>query len=107
MSTTTAGWKAYLPVMEHRQGEGLSLCVCTEVRLKAKRVDGRDEGLDGVEGGAGDGSVLGHMSSVARKSANLSKTQFNNICKQNLLQVITSGAKQALQHLNTFKIHLI
>ena len=60
---------AYLPVMEHRQGEGLSLCMRAEVRLEAKRVDGRDEGLDGVEGGAGDRGVLGHMSSVATKSS--------------------------------------
>ena len=58
----------YLPVMEHRQGEGLSLCVCAEVSLESKRVDCRNEGLDGVEGGAGDRGVLGHMSSVARKS---------------------------------------
>lgn len=52
---------SYLPVVEDRQGEGLALCVRAQVGLEAKRVDGRDEGLDGVEGRAWDGSVLGDM----------------------------------------------
>lgn len=49
--------------MEHRQGEGLALGVRAEVRLKAKRVNGRDEGLDGVKRRAGDGRVLSHVAS--------------------------------------------
>lgn len=53
-------------MVEDRQGEGLSLCVCSQVSLEAKRVDGWDEGLDGVEGRPGDGGVLGHMTSVAQ-----------------------------------------
>lgn len=52
--------------MEDGQGEGLSLCVCSQVSLEAKRVDGWDEGLDGVEGRPGDGGVLGHMTSGAQ-----------------------------------------
>lgn len=52
---------AYLPVVEDREGEGLPLRVCAEVGLKAKGVDGRDEGLDGVERGAWNGRVLGDV----------------------------------------------
>lgn len=52
---------AYLPVVEDGQSEGLPLCVRAEVRLKAKRVDGRDEGLDGVERRAWNGRVLGDV----------------------------------------------
>lgn len=57
---------AYLPVVEDGQGEGLALRVCAQVRLEAKRVDGRDEGLDGVERGARDGSVLGDVTPEGR-----------------------------------------
>lgn len=52
---------AYLPVVEHRQSEGLALCVRAEVGLKAERVDGGDEGLDGVERRAWNGCVLGDV----------------------------------------------
>lgn len=45
-------WDVYLPMVEDGQSEGLALRVCAQVRLEAKRVDGRDEGLDGVEGRA-------------------------------------------------------
>lgn len=55
---------AYLPVVEHREREGLPLCVCAEVGLKAKRVDGRDEGLDGVERRAWNGRVLSDVTPV-------------------------------------------
>ena len=51
------------PVMEHRETESLSLCVCTQVSLKAKRINGRNERFDCVEGRAWDGCVLGHMTS--------------------------------------------
>ncbi len=54
---------AHLPVMEHRETESLSLCVCTQVSLKAKRINGRNERFDCVEGRAWDGCVLGHMTS--------------------------------------------
>lgn len=52
---------AHLPVVEDRQREGLALSVCAEVGLKAKGVDGGDEGLDGVERRAWDGCVLGDV----------------------------------------------
>lgn len=48
-------------MVEHRESEGLPLCVCAEVGLKAKRVDGGDEGLDGVERRAWNGRVLGDV----------------------------------------------
>lgn len=54
--------------MEHGQGEGLALCVRAQVGLEAERVDGRDEGLDGVERRAGDGGVLGHVTSEGRQT---------------------------------------
>ncbi len=56
-------YATHLPVMEHRETESLSLCVCTQVSLKAKRINGRNERFDCVEGGAWDGCVLGHMTS--------------------------------------------
>lgn len=43
------GKYVYLPVVEHRQSKGLSLCMSAKICLKAKRVDGRDESLNGVE----------------------------------------------------------
>lgn len=58
----------YLPVVEHRQGEGLSLCVRAKVRLKAEGVDGRDESLDGVERRPWNRCILGHMTPVARQA---------------------------------------
>lgn len=48
-------------MVEHRQSEGLPLSVCAEVSLKAKRVDGGDEGLDGVERRAWNGRILGDV----------------------------------------------
>lgn len=48
-------------MVEDGQSEGLALRVRAQVRLEAERVDGRDEGLDGVERGARDGSVLGDV----------------------------------------------
>ena len=53
----------YLPVMEDREAEGLSLCMCTKVCLKPKRINGRDECLDGIERGAWHWSILCHMTS--------------------------------------------
>lgn len=50
-------------MVEHRQGEGLPLCVGAKVRLEAEWVDGWDESFDGVEGGAWNGGVLGHVTS--------------------------------------------
>ena len=38
-----------LPVVEDGHAEGLALGVCAQVRLKAKRVDGRNECLDCVQ----------------------------------------------------------
>lgn len=58
---------AHLPVVEDRQREGLALSVRAEVGLKAKRVDGGDEGLDGVEGGAGNGCILGDVAPGRRR----------------------------------------
>ena len=52
-----------LPVVEYGQTEGLSLRVCSQVGLEAEGVDGRDKGLDDVERGAGNWSVLCHVTS--------------------------------------------
>ncbi len=57
-------WLVYLPVVEHRQSEGLSLCVCSQVRLKSEGVDGWDESLNGVEGRPWNGCILGDMTPV-------------------------------------------
>lgn len=57
----------YLPVVKHAQSKCLSLCVCAQVCLKAKGVNGRDEGFDGVQGGARDWCVLSHMTSAIQK----------------------------------------
>lgn len=54
----------YLPVVEHRESKGLSLCMCAKVSLKAKRVDSRDESLDGVERGPWNRCILGDVTSV-------------------------------------------
>ena len=43
------------------------LRVHPQVRLEAEGVDGGDEGLDGVEGGARDGRVLRHVASALRQ----------------------------------------
>lgn len=51
----------YLPVVEHRQSEGLSLCVCSEVGLKAERVNSRDESLDCVQRGPWNRCILGDV----------------------------------------------
>ena len=48
-------------MVEDGETEGLSLRVGAEVSLKAEGIDGWDERLDGVEGRAWDGGVLGHM----------------------------------------------
>ena len=48
-------------MVEHRETEGLSLCVSPKVSLESKGIDGWDECLDGVEGRARDGGILGHM----------------------------------------------
>lgn len=68
-------WDGYLPVVEDRQSKGLALRVRAQVRLKAKRVDGRDEGLDGVERRAWDGSVLGDVT-PAHNAARLLSERF-------------------------------
>ena len=39
----------------------LTLCVSAEIGLEAERVYGGQERLDGVEGGAGHGGVLGDV----------------------------------------------
>lgn len=57
----------YLPVVKHAQSKCLSLRVCAQVCLKAKGVNGRDEGFDGVQGGARDWCVLSHMTSAKQK----------------------------------------
>ena len=56
----------YLPMMEYAEAEDLALCMCTEISLKAERVDGWNEGFDDVEWRAGDRGILGHMTSVNR-----------------------------------------
>ena len=53
----------YLPVMEDREAEGLSLCVGPKVSFKAKGVNSWDECFDGVERRARDWCILGHMTS--------------------------------------------
>lgn len=51
----------YLPVVEHRQSKGLSLCVCSEVSLKAEGVDCWDESLDCVQRGPWNRCILGDV----------------------------------------------
>lgn len=51
----------HLPMVEDGQGKGLALGVSAEISLKAKRVDGWDESFDGVERGAWNGCILGHV----------------------------------------------
>lgn len=48
-------------MVEHRQSKGLALRVSAEVRLKAERVDGGNESLDGVKRGARNRSILGDV----------------------------------------------
>lgn len=74
------GEPAHLPVVEHRQGEGLALRVCAEVCLEAERVDGGDEGLDGVERRAWDGCVLGDVTPGSWGKNNNKKKQ--HICSK-------------------------
>ena len=52
-----------LPVVEHREAERLALRVRPQVSLEAKGVDGRHEGLDGVERRAWDRGVLSDVTS--------------------------------------------
>ncbi len=47
--------------MEDGETERLSLRVSPQVCLKAEGIDGRYEGLDGVQWGTRNGSILGHM----------------------------------------------
>ena len=54
-------------MVEGRETECLSLCVCAQVRLKPKGIYGRQEGLYGVQRRARDGSILCHMTSAERK----------------------------------------
>ena len=58
------GEVTHLPVVEDREAEGLSLCVRAQVCLKAKGVDGREESLDGVQGGPGHRRILRHVTST-------------------------------------------
>lgn len=51
----------HLPVVEDRQGKGLSLGMSTKVCLEAKRVDGWDESFNGVERGAWYGCILSYV----------------------------------------------
>lgn len=54
----------YLPVVEDRQSEGLSLCVRAQVGLEAERVDGRDKRLDGVKWRPWNWCILGDVTPV-------------------------------------------
>lgn len=55
-------------MVEHGQSEGLALRVRAQVGLEAKRVDGRDERLDGVQRRAWDGRVLGDVTPERRQT---------------------------------------
>ncbi len=55
------GTNANLPVMEDGETERLSLRVSPQVCLEAKGIDGRYEGLDGIQWGTRNGGVLGHV----------------------------------------------
>ena len=61
-------------MMENTKTEHLSLCVCSQICLKAERVDGGDEGLDDIQRRARDWGVLRHVTSVK--------------CKMNVLYVM-------------------
>ena len=52
---------AHLPVVEGAEAEGLPLSVVPQVRLKAKALNDRQEGLDSEHGRAGFGQVSRHM----------------------------------------------
>mmetsp|Transcript_54176 Transcript_54176/g.87699 ORF Transcript_54176/g.87699 Transcript_54176/m.87699 type:complete len:224 (-) Transcript_54176:2686-3357(-) len=57
------------PMIEHLQAEGLALCVCTQIRLKAKGVNHGNVGLNRVQGRAGFGQVLGDVAASARQDS--------------------------------------
>ena len=59
-------------MMEYGQTKGLALCVCSQICLKAKRVDGRKKSFDGVKWRPWYGSVLSHMASGEIRSLVLS-----------------------------------
>lgn len=79
----------YLPVVEDGQGEGLALRVRAQVGLEAEGVDGRDEGLDGVERRARDRSILGHVTSAGRQHTG---GEINIINRINQMRGITEAA---------------
>ena len=56
-----------LPMVKYREAKSLSLGVCPQICLKAKRVDGRQESFDGVQRRAWHGSVLCHMTSGGKR----------------------------------------
>lgn len=62
-------------MVEDRQGKGLALGMSAEISLKAERVDGWDESFDGVERGAWNGCILGHVPPEKDKGQGLSCTQ--------------------------------
>ena len=76
------GQYPYLPVVEDREAEGLPLRVSTEVRLKPKGVNSRDERFDGVERGAWYGSVLCHMTPGKEEERTMG---WESICKWHML----------------------
>lgn len=52
-------------MIEGLQAEGLTLRVCSEIRLESVGIDDGDVGLHGVEGRSRFGDVLRHMTTAA------------------------------------------
>lgn len=82
-------------MVEDGQSEGLALSVCAQVRLEAKRVDGRDEGLDGVERRARDGSVLGDVTSEGRHTTQDHNSECSSQPRSHISLIIPSSVEQS------------
>lgn len=82
-------------MVEDGQSEGLALSVCAQVRLEAKRVDGRDEGLDGVERRARDGSVLGDVTPEGRRTTQDHNSECSSQPRSHISLIIPISVEQS------------
>lgn len=76
----------HLPMVEDRQGKGLALGMSAEISLKAERVDGWDESFDGVERGAWNGCILGHV--PPERERQRSRPQLYTAPKQRVMSLV-------------------
>lgn len=65
----------YLPMVEHGQSKGLSLCMCAKVSLKAEGVDGWDKSFNGVERRPWNRCILGDVTPVRWQTDDMFKSQ--------------------------------